>query len=80
MKHQPMPPTPGLQTPLQHLEHGHKTLTLLKLEVSGTASTNLQVQQFIYTHTPEKLTTIAKSTRESFTTGFILFTLGFTLN
>lgn len=80
MKHQPMPPTPGLQTPLQHLEHSHKTFTLLKLEVSGAASTNLQVPQFIYTYTPEKLTTIAKSTTEPFTAGFILFTLGFTFN
>lgn len=81
MKHQPTPPTaPGLQTPLQHLEHGHKTLPLLKLEVSGVASTNLHVPQFIYTHTPEKLTTIVKSSRESFTASFILFTVGFTFN
>lgn len=73
MKHGSTPPTaPGLQTPLQHLESGHKSLPLLKLEVSGAA--NLQVPQFIYTHTPGKLTTIAKSTRGSLTASFILFT------
>lgn len=81
MKHQPTPPTaPALQTALQHLEHGHQTLPLLKLEVSRAASTNPQVPQFIYIHTPEKLATRAKSTRESLTASFILFTLGFTFN
>lgn len=78
-KHRPTPPTaPGLQTPLQHLVSGHKTLPLLQLEVSRAASTNPQAPQFIHTHTPEKLTAIVKSARGSLTANFILFTLSFT--